>query len=114
MSDWTYEEFIKKHKTMAELDGTTSNIKNEHIIKMLWGYKNYKIEKLQAEIASLKNGEEYLGKMYHIQEYSINKFSKENKKLKECLVSISKNSCCDKCQEAKMWADKCLREINEG
>ena len=45
---WTYEEFIKKHRPMCELNGTTEDIRNEHIIKMLWGYKTHEIETLEA------------------------------------------------------------------
>ena len=34
----------------------------------------------------------------------------ENARYKEALIAISKNTCCDTCQEAKKWALKALEE----
>jgi hypothetical protein len=38
----------------------------------------------------------------------INKLKKENARLREALESISKNTCCEPCQEAKIVANKAL------
>lgn len=37
----------------------------------------------------------------------------KNEELMKCVTSISKNGCCNKCQEAKAWADQCLERIGE-
>ena len=39
-----------------------------------------------------------------------NKLEQENKRLREALESISKNTCCDNCQEAAKWAKEALKD----
>jgi len=41
---------------------------------------------------------------------TIEKLEAENKRLREALESISKNTCCDSCQEASKWAKQALEE----
>jgi hypothetical protein len=54
--------------------------------------------------------EEYI----HVIEYSDIQAEREAAaKLVDCLTSISKNSCCDQCQEAKKWADNALAEYRK-
>lgn len=41
------------------------------------------------------------------------KLQEENKTMREALESISKNSCCEPCQEAKLVAREALAKLNE-
>jgi len=41
------------------------------------------------------------------------KLEAENNRLREALESISKNTCCDSCQEASKWAKQALEETEE-
>ena len=43
----------------------------------------------------------------------IEKLRAQNKKLVEALTSISKNSCCETCQQAKLVAIQALDEVKK-
>jgi hypothetical protein len=47
-------------------------------------------------------------------EAEIEFLKKENATMREALVSIGKNTCCDSCQEAKLVATKALNELEKG
>jgi len=47
---------------------------------------------------------------YLVYYYDYDQLEAENARYREALESISKNTCCDSCQEASKWAKQALEE----
>ena len=72
---------------------------------------------VQSQLTTARADAEQLRRALTTEAESLEKWKKmtlearaEIERLRDCLISISRNSCCGQCQEAKLWADKALAQ----
>ena len=86
---------------------------NDESVKILGHWKQDR-DFLNTRIRATKAYQELLLDAQSIQQKRLGSLESKLAKAVDCLKSISKNSCCDKCQEAGLWARKTLEELEKG
>ena len=68
------------------------------------------IERLHTDREAYRESNDRLAEMVSRKNAEIERLRAYNERLRAALESIAKNTCCDRCQEAALWAKAALKD----